>query len=441
MRYSNELKKKLKKEGIRTGDRIRVSYKQKKYDGILMPRTGTDEKDIIILKLDSGYNIGLELSGDFSIEKVDSRKEKKGHETIKSISIEKETEKDVAILIAGGTIASRVDYRTGAVKPSVDEEELVSFAPRIAGIANIEAKKIIETLSENVSPDDWVTIAKAVKKEIENGKDGVVVAHGTDTMGYTAAALSFVFEDLPIPVVLTGSQRSSDRGSSDSHQNLTCAVKAATTEVAEVMVCMHGERSDTFCYLHPGTKTRKMHTSRRDAFRTINADPYAKVHWEGLGVEMIRSDYRKKDKKRRVKIKEHFEENVEMVKIYPGMDPDIFKKQLEKTEGVIVEGTGLGHLPTNNKKIMEALKKYNEEENIAFMASQCLNGRVNMNIYETGIDLQSTGVIGNLNDMLPETAYVKLAWLLGNYNKEEAKDLMTENMRGEITERSSQTKL
>ncbi len=436
MSYSKELQREMEKEGIEIGDRIKVLDNGKEHTGILMPRTESDE-DTLVLKLDGGYNIGLKHKNGMSFKKLeDVEVESKDLH----VDVKKSGDKSVSILIAGGTIASRVDYRTGAVKPSVNEDEFVTFAPEIGGIAKIETRKILNTLSENIGPEDWKKIAEEVVEEIEKGKDGVVIAHGTDTMGYTSAALSFMLENLPIPVVLVGSQRSSDRGSSDAHQNLTCALKAATTDIAEVTVCMHGSRSDDFCYLHPGTKVRKMHTSRRDAFRTVNADPYAKIYWEDLKVERIRNDYRKKNTQRKVEAKSELEGHVEIIRIYPGMDPGIFEKKLQRSKGVVIEGTGMGHIPTDNKEIMEELKKYIEEGNIAFMASQCFNGRINMNVYETGIDLQKAGVIGNLSDMLPETAYVKLAWLLGNYDKEEAEDLMTENMRGEITERSVKSK-
>lgn len=434
MSYEGSLKRKLKEADTGIGDKVRVSKDEEEYKGTLMPSLSSPET--LVLKLESGYNVGI--SGEeLEIEKIQERSQ---GQSPQDPGIHKPSNKDedtgVTVLLAGGTIASRVDYRTGAVKPSASEDELISFSPEISSIADIEVREVMQTLSENISIGDWQTISEEVKKEIDKGKDGVIVAHGTDTMGYTAAALSFMLEDIPVPVVLVGSQRSSDRGSSDAHQNLVCAVKAATTDIAEVTVCMHGESSDSFCYLHPGTKVRKMHTSRRDAFETINREPYAKIYWETLEVEKIRKNYNKKDNKRKVELNKGFEEDVELVKTYPGMDPEVFEKQLEESKGVVIEGTGLGHLPLKDEKTREALEKYIDSGGIAFMTSQCLYGRVNMNVYETGVDLQELGVIGNLNDMLPETAYVKLSWLLGNYRKEKTKELMTKNLRGEISQRT-----
>ncbi len=434
---SPDFEEKLRKKDIGPGDRIRVSSRGKEYKGFLMPPS-TGGSGTLVLKLDSGYNVGLSPDHDFEVEKVGNVDERFSEVSPVEESFEK-TDRDipqVSILLAGGTIASRVDYRTGAVKPSFDEKELLSFNPELSGIADIEARKIMDTLSENIQPRDWTEIAEEVKKETDKGKDGVVVAHGTDTMGYTAAALGFMLEDLSVPVVLVGSQRSSDRGSSDAHQNLVCATKAATSDIAEVMVCMHGSSSDDFCYLHPGTKVRKMHTSRRDAFRTVNGEPLAKVDWENLEVEYIRKDYRRKDKDRETKLKDGFNEEVALIKVYPGMDAQALDAQLQGTEGVVLEGTGLGHIPIKNDSMRRMLEEYVDDGNVVFMTSQCLYGRVNMNVYETGVDLQNLGVVGNLNDMLPETAYVKLGWLLGNYDKEKTKELMLENMRGEISQRT-----
>ena len=441
MSYHEEVQD-LSEEDIQPGDVLRVEKKEEVFEGVLMPRTEQGKRDSIVLKLESGYNIGLEISDDIKIEKLGETEEGEVNAGIDELkektNIDNSEDKpEVSILAAGGTIASRIDYRTGAVKPSFTEENLISFTPEIASLADIDGRQLFQALSENLTPEHWQEIAEAVKEEVENGKDGVVVMHGTDTMGYTAAALSFMLENLPVPVVLVGSQRSSDRGSSDAHQNLVCAVKAATTDIAEVMVCMHGESSDNFCYLHPGTKVRKMHTSRRDAFRTINTEPIAKVSWDGLEVEIM-DDYQRKDKDRDLQLKDEFNNNIALVKTHPGITAEDLEKRIEGKDGVILEGTGLGHIPLHEEdsEIRKVLEKYIDEGGLAFMTSQCLYGRVNMNVYETGVDLQELGVLGNFNDMLPETAYVKLGWLLGNYSKEEVGDLMVKNLRGEISQRS-----
>ncbi len=436
MSYSDAVKNKMEDSGAEPGDRVEITTKDRKHVGVLMPASGGSE-DVVVLKLDGGYNIGIDINGIVGVKRLPWKEEELQDGAVEGVpGTEVEGMPEVSVLMAGGTIASRVDYRTGAVKASVGEEELIGSNPELAEVASLETRVIMNTLSENMSSSDWVKIAGEVKKEIDKGKDGVVVAHGTDTMGYSSAALSFMLEDLSVPVVLVGSQRSSDRGSSDSNQNLVCAVRAATSDIAEVMVCMHGTTSDNFCYLHSGTKVRKMHTSRRDAFRTVNGRPYAKVDWETRELETVREDYRRKDEDRETKLRDGFCKDVALVKVYPGMDHSALESHLEGTKGVVIEGTGLGHVPIKNEEIRNVLEEYIDRDNIVFMTSQCLYGRVNMNVYETGVDLVDIGVIGNLHDMLPETAYVKLGWLLGNYDKEEARELMLENMRGEISERT-----
>ena len=143
-----------------------------------------------------------------------------------------------------------------------------------------------------MKPEYWVKTARSVADEINGGADGVVVAHGTDTMHYTSAALNFML-DTPVPVVVTGAQRSSDRPSSDAFMNLISSVVAAKSDIAEVTLCMHAEEDDSYCLLHRGTKVRKMHTTRRDTFRSINALPIAKIEKGKLKLVDKNSDYNK----------------------------------------------------------------------------------------------------------------------------------------------------
>lgn len=440
MNYSKKIKKKIDKENINIGDKITVKKGTQKYTGILMPKSNQGKKNTIVLKLDGGYNIGIKNDKSTKISKI-SGYEETVEENGSKEEIVKDSDKRVSILSVGGTIASKIDYRTGAVKPNASVKDLTQSLPEIFEIAAIKDENILDSLSENLRPRHWQKIAKSVKEEIDSGTDGIVITHGTDTMTYTATALSFMLKDLSVPVVITGSQRSSDRGSSDAYPNLKAAVKAATSDIAEVTICMHAESSDTICYLYPGNKTRKMHTSRRDAFKAINAKPIAQININDLNLEILRDNYNKKNKDRQTKLIDKFEQQVGLIKIYPGLDPNTFRKQLFSNKGVVIEGTGLGHLPIkedkDNKKILKILKKYIEKnDGLVYMTSQCLYGRINMNVYETGVELQDIGVRGNFNDMLPETAWVKMGWLLGNYKKSKAIKMMDKNLRGEITERT-----
>lgn len=428
MNYTGKVKRLLK--GVKVGDKIKVESKGEVFKGHLMPRGGA-RGGIIVLKLNNGYNIGL---------KPDSVKRVSGPRRVKSpkVKMKKESEKkNVIILLAGGTISSKVDYRTGAVKPAMTAEEIITFTPSIQEVANIKARVLFQLLSENMTPKHWSMIAEEVKKEVDKGVDGVVIMHGTDVMHYTSAYLSYALQDLPVPVVLVGAQRSTDRASCDTHVNLSCAVKAATSDLAEVVVCMHEGLSDDACVLHQGTRVRKNHSSRRDAFKTIGDSPFARVYYPSLEVEFLRDDYARSDKERELRLFNGFESKVALVKAHPGMSPKLVSS-VKNFKGLVLEGTGLGHMPVKsseqNKKVFRALKEF---KGLLLMTSQAIDGRVNMNVYETGRDLLKIGVLGNYLNMTPEAAYAKMIWVLGNSkNKEEAEKLINTSIAGEFTERS-----
>ncbi|MFQ6077121.1 MAG: Glu-tRNA(Gln) amidotransferase subunit GatD, partial [Candidatus Bathyarchaeia archaeon] len=339
----------------------------------------------------------------------------------------------VAIVSTGGTIASRVDYRTGAVYPALSARDLYSVVPELSEIASIRVEILFSLFSENIHAPHWSEMAKTAARHIEGGVDGVVLCHGTDTMGYTAAALSFALQNLPVPVVIVGSQRSSDRPSSDAAMNLTNAVFAATRgPFAEVALGMHETVSDKATVLHRGTKVRKCHTSRRDTFRSVNASPIARV--EAGGVTMLVDDYRMRDRGRGLVLRPSFEERVGLVKFHPGLNPSIIQWYIDEGYyGIVLEGTGLGHV---GKALYDPLKRAMEEDLLVGMTSQCLWGRVNMNVYDTGMDLQAMGVIP-LGDMLPETALVKMMWVLGQTKDlERARKLFLTNIAYEFSSKT-----
>jgi len=426
------------------GDRIRVKKRTRKgvvvYEGIVMPAAFSKN---IVIKLDSGYNIGIRPEN-VEIEVISKAGGEKGRtplhaETRKEKAMERE-KPTISILSTGGTIASKVDYRTGAVTAQFTTEDILEAIPELEELANIEGRVIYSILSENMRPEHWVRLAKEVYDEIKRGVDGVMITHGTDTMGYTAAALSFMLRS-SVPVVLVGSQRSADRPSSDSAMNAICAAKVATSDIAEVTVVMHGSTSDDFCYVHRGTRVRKMHTSARDAFRSINASPLAKVHYgsksgaprvEDLRIEILDANYRRRGEVE-PELRAHMEKRCALVKFYPGAEPEVLEFFLERYKGVVIEGTGLGHVSSEwIPKIKEAV----ERGVVVVMTSQCLYGRVCDRVYDTGRDLLRAGVIEG-GDMLPETALVKLMWALGATNDvEEVKKIIQTNIAGELSERT-----
>ena len=410
------------------GDKVRVETKDNFFEGVLMPSSGN-----IVVKLSSGYNVGLDKKEIKNVKVLKKHKEK----ISKPIKLEiNKGKKNITILHTGGTIASKVDYETGAVIARYTPEEIVTQFPELNELANINSRLISNMFSEDMRFSNYNTLAKEIEKEIKNGTDGIVITHGTDTLHYTSAALSFILEGLNIPVILVGAQRSSDRGSSDAAMNLICAVEfILKTEFAEVGVCMHKVSSDDICWLLPGLKCRKLHSSRRDAFRPVNAKQYAEINYNTKIVQIIDNSFRPREK-RELKLKLFKEVKVGILKSKPNMFVDELKIY-SKYDGLILEGTGLGHMPIDqhaeNKEIFNELKKLAKKIPVV-MTTQTLFGRVNMNVYSNGKVLKDIGILGDQLDLSAETAYIKLAWLLSNH-PEHARIMMHENLRGELNNR------
>ncbi len=432
--YKGTLLKKLASAGIKMGDRVRFRDGEKEIEGIIMPRSqiGADSHHLV-LKLDSGYNLGLRVNENTTLQRLKRNEMKSVSPDADILESEDSSLPHVSILSTGGTIASKVDYLTGAVNPALTAEDLYESVPELREYARIDARVLLSELSENIEPKHWSKIARAVAKEIRKGVDGVVVAHGTDTLGLTSAALSFALQNLPVPLALVGAQRSSDRPSSDASMNLIGAVElVGRSDIAEVLVVMHGETDDSYVYAHRGTRVRKLHTSRRDAFRTVNDYPILKG--EGKNIVEISAPLLRRNSKRKLQVKPRFEERVGLVKTYPGISADIVDHLVDRNyRGIIIEGSGLGHAPT---RINGAIERAIESGLVVAMTSQCIFGRVDMNVYRSGVELLDLGVIP-CEDMLPETALVKLMWLLANRKDlDQVKSDLTKPMTGEIEMRT-----
>jgi len=422
------------------GDRIKITAKDEIKEGILMPN---EETESIVIKLDNGYNIGI---GKKKVKEIKVIEKYTLKETSPKKDIKTDTKKKtISILHTGGTIASKVDYRTGGVIARFTPEEILAMFPELKEIANIRSRLVANMFSEDMRFKHYTVMCKAIEEEINHGVDGVILTHGTDTLGYSAAALSFALENIHIPVILVGSQRSSDRGSSDAAVNLICAANFITkTDFAGVAICMHESTSDNNCLIMPACKTRKMHTSRRDAFKVVNDKAIARINYDTGRIDFIKKGHGAKENNKRLALRAKFEEKIGLLKGHPNMFPEQFKF-FKNYKGLVIEGTGLGQTqvgtPNEITKIhmknLEAIKQIVKNGCIVVMASQCIFGKVQMHVYSNAIDLVKVGVIPG-QDMLPETAFIKLAWLLGNCKKEEVKELIGKNLRGEINERLMQ---
>ncbi len=411
---------------LTAGKHVILSTTKGEHVGVVMPNSTAST---VFLKLDSGYTIGIASK---SIKKVKVLPEEKVQVKLAEPLKHKEGLPTILIIHTGGTIASKVDYKTGGVVAKFSPEDLVHMVPELSQIANIKTVFAGNLFSEEMRLEDHSKIAELIKKNYAHVQ-GIIVGHGTDTLHYTAASLSFMLENIPIPVILVGAQRSSDRGSSDAAMNLVCAAEFINkTYFKGVAVCMHESSTDETCVILPGTKVRKMHTSRRDAFQAINAKPIARVNYQTRTVSMIE---KAPVVNGNVIFKTKMEQKVGVVKTYPNMNPKLFKA-FAGYKGLVIEGTGLGQMPISgkNKPLFDEVKKLVKKGTVVAMTSQCVYGRVNMNVYSTARNLQAVGVI-SAQDMTTETAFIKLSWLLANVKKNEVKDLFSKNLRGELKER------
>ena len=428
--YKGDAVEILKKFNIRVWSDAEVKTTRGDFSGIILPRSENDDDKHIVLKLITGYNVGIDTSTITDMKEVGY---KEAHYKIPEKEFPfTEGQPKVKLFGTGGTIASRLDYRTGAVIPAFSPGELYGAVPELADICNLETEKLFAVFSENMGPEQYKTLAIAIGKEIEKGVDGIIIGHGTDTLHHTAAALSFMIQNSPIPIVLVGSQRSSDRPSSDAALNLMhAATAAAKSDIAEIMVCMFGPTSDEYGLLHQGTRVRKMHSSYRSTFRTIGEVPIATVTRDKI--TPIKQNYNRRRNDRNVTILPYYEDKVAMLYYYPNMQPDMIYSLIDNGyKGIVIAGTGLGHV---NKPLYPAIKKCQELGIPIYMTVQTLWGYVHMFVYDTGRDLMNYGIIPGEN-MLPEVAIVKLSWALGQTDDpEKVKELMLTPIANEITKR------
>lgn len=415
----------LKSNNVVVGDTVKI-LSDITYSGIIMPRYEHSDDKHLVLKLNSGYNVGLELSKIEKIEKIQSTvttvEENESIESVDGLP-------KILLLSTGGTIASKVDYRTGAVTPVLTAKELNSSVPELANIANIDAEALLSEYSENIMPEHWLQIAKKINEYSKSNYSGIIIAHGTDTMHYTSSFLSFALAGFPIPIVLVGSQRSSDRASSDAALNLIGATKFITEcKTKGIYIVMHQDENDQTIACHIGTRVRKNHTSKRGAFQTIGDNPAFIIAENKIQKNISEEFFTNNEYNPKIKL----DTKIALVKYHPGYDPKLLEQIIDVGyKGIIFEGTGLGHI---GNTMYESVKKANQKGIFLGMTSQCIDGRVRMTVYESGRDLLDLGIIP-LENMVPETALVKAMWAMGNFeNIEEVKEIMLKNIASELSD-------
>ena len=422
----------MEKTSAQPGDKVKITAKTSTEEGIMMP---SFDEEIILIKLNTGYNLGFNKK---EVKKIDILDKAAAKAAENKESPKNKDLPTIAILHTGGTIASKVDYRTGGVVSAFSPQDLLQMFPELAKIANLESELVAQMWSDDLRFKHFSLISQKIEAMIVKKKvKGIIIGMGTDNLAVAAAALSFIVEKTPVPIILVGSQRSSDRGSADAGMNLISAAEfIVNTNFAGVAICMHESEEDTSCLILPANKTYKLHSSRRDAFKAVNTGAIARIDYLQRKITFFQKDHPAPDKS--LILKPKMEEKVGLLKIHVNMFPEQFES-FRGYKGLIIEGTGLGHTPGQvpnpdceiHRKIYPAIKKVIDSGCVVVMATQCLFGGVNMNVYDKGRDLLKLGVIPG-EDMLANTALVKLSWLLANYPPEKTKELMKQNLRGEI---------
>ena len=401
---------------ISEGSTIEFTLKEKNLKGKVL---GIKDSYLNI-KLENGYNIMVIPD---EIKKIIN--EDKINKIEREYSRESGQGTNISVISTGGTIVSKVDYSTGAVFPSLDISEITSRFKYIEKSYHVRSIPFLNILSENMEPEQWLQLAHKIVEESKRS-EGMVISHGTDTMTYTASALAFLLKELSVPIIMVGSQRSSDRPSTDSYLNMEAAINFAASDFGEVGISMHSSISDDKIALLRGVRARKMHSSRRDAFRSIGENP---VGYFQNGLVNISGPYRKKSAS--TSIFEKIEKRAGILYFHPGMETEDLSEYLEKKLGVVIMGTGLGHIST---KFIDVIKEYTDSGRMAVMTTQCIYGTTDLDVYSTGRLLSRAGVTwaGNI---LPEAALTKMMVIMGNYPDFEWQKRMVTDMRGEILQR------
>ncbi len=419
------------------------------HEGLALPAAGPK---LITLKLANGYNVSYPESYVESVEILD---EVKISEEEAPTPIEQDGNLPLVHLIhTGGTIASKVDYATGAVTARFEPDELLQSVPELKSVARLRVVKLGNMFSDDIRPRHWNRMLKATEEAFAEGAVGVVITHGTDTLHLSAAAMGYGWAGNggrpPGRIALTGSQRSPDRGSSDAAENLVAAVHWAahgpepTGYRDASVVVMHSESSDGKCAVLPGIACRKYHSSRRDAFKAINQGPLAWINNDGTGPSIEMAEHEPADARVEAISPMMFNEDTRIAQFIadPHLDSNLVMLAIkDEFDAIVLHGTGLGHLPISdpqddspeNTKLRLMLEDHCSNGGVVVVVAQTIHGPMNLNVYAKGREQQDMGVIGHGSLCPPSSALVKLHHLLSRGGGQEtvasnwAEDLCGEN--------------
>ncbi|MEC9350997.1 MAG: Glu-tRNA(Gln) amidotransferase subunit GatD [Candidatus Thermoplasmatota archaeon] len=418
------------------------------HEGLALPPAGPK---LITLKLANGYNVSYPESYVESVEILDEveMSEEEGPTPIE----QDESLPLVHLIHTGGTIASKVDYATGAVTARFEPHELLESVPELRSVARLRVVKLGNMWSDDIRPRHWNRMLRATEEAFAEGAVGVVITHGTDTLHLSAAAMGYGWSGNggrpPGRIVVTGSQRSPDRGSSDAAENLVAAVHWAAHGPAPSgyrdasVVVLHADSSDGRCAVLPGIASRKYHSSRRDAFKSINQNPLAWINNDGTGPSIEMAEHEPADARVEAISPMMFDEDTRIAQFIADahLQPDLVMSVIKDGyDAILFHGTGLGHLPISdpqddspeNTKLRLMLEDHCANGGVVVVVAQTIHGPMNMNVYAKGREQQEMGIIGHGSLCPPGSALVKLHHLLSRGGGQETvASNWTEDLCGE----------
>ncbi|MBU1109238.1 MAG: asparaginase [Candidatus Riflebacteria bacterium] len=304
----------------------------------------------------------------------------------------------VLLVTTGGTI-TMLRGANGSLYPCEDAGQLLEKIPELKLLADIDILSLANVDSSDITPTIWLTIARAVYQRIKD-YDGFVIAHGTDTLCHTAAALSFMLQELNKPVIITGAQVPLEEIGSDGRTNLINAVRVAISDLAEVVVVFGS-------LIIRGTRAKKTSVFDMQAFISVNDVPLGTI---GLTIKF--SSFAKTRSRRKPLLRISLNENVALFPVYPGMKPEIIDYIANTHDGMVIEGYGAGNIPTGEKSLIPAISSAISRNVPVVVCTQCIVGSTEMELYQVGRSALEAGAIPAM-DMTPEAALVKLMWVLG----------------------------